>query len=230
MQRLRKLVPVLILLVGLGLVLAFDLDDWLSIDALREHRAVLLEFTTSRPVLSAAVFCGVYALATAVSAPGGALLTLTGGFLFGAVAGTVFSVTGATIGATLVFLAARTAFADLLRARAGSTIERMREGFSRNALSYLLFLRLIPVFPFFVVNLVPAFLGVKLRTYVIATFIGIIPGGFVYALIGSGLGEIFDRNEPFTVASVLDGTIIAGLVGLAIMALLPVLHQKLRRK
>ena len=230
MHRLRKLVPVVILLAGLGLVLAFDLDAWLSIEALREHRADLLAFTSGRPVLSAAVFCGVYALATAVSAPGGALLTLTGGFLFGAVAGTVLSVTGATTGATLVFLAARTAFSDLLRARAGSTIERMREGFARNALSYLLFLRLVPVFPFFIVNLVPAFLGVPLRTYVLATFIGIIPGGFVYALIGSGLGGIFDRDEPFSIASVLDGTIIAGLVGLGIMALLPVLYQRLRGK
>lgn len=229
MQRLRKLAPALVLVVGLALVLLLDLHTYFSIDALREHRAVLLDFTSSRPVVAVGGYCLIYAAAVAVSAPGGALLTLAGGFLFGAVLGTICTVTSATVGATLVFLAARTAFSDLLRARAGSTIERMREGFARNALSYLLFLRLIPAFPFFIVNLVPAFLNVPLRIYVLGTFIGIIPGTFVYSLIGSGLGEVFDRNEPFSIANVLDGEIVLGLVGLGIMALLPILYRRWKR-
>ena len=138
--------------------------------------------------------------------------------------------TGATIGATLLFLAARSAFADLLRARAGSAIERMRAGFQENALNYMLFLRLIPAFPFFLVNLVPAFLGVRLSIYVIGTFIGIIPGAFVFALVGSGLGEVFERGGELSLESVLSTEIILGLAGLAILALLPILYRRLRRR
>jgi len=229
LQKLKKFAPLLVLILGLAAFFVLGLDKYVSEAALREHRADLGDFVARNFVLSILLYCLVYSVSTALSLPGGALLTLTGGFLFGSVVGTTVSVIGATIGASLLFLAARTAFGDMLRTRAGSAIDRMRAGFQENALSYLLFLRLIPAFPFFLVNLVPAFLNVRFSTYVIGTFIGIIPGTAVFALVGSGLGEIFDRGEAFSLSSVFTIEIMLGLSGLAVLALLPVLYKKMRR-
>jgi uncharacterized membrane protein YdjX (TVP38/TMEM64 family) len=225
---LRRFAPLVILVAGLGVVFATGLDEYFSVAALREHRETLTVFVDERFVLSALMFCAVYAASTALSVPGGALLTVSGGFLFGAVAGTALTVIGATLGATLLFLAARTAFSDVLRGRAGSAVERMRDGFQKNALSYLLFLRLVPVFPFFVVNLVPAFLGVRLTVYVIGTFLGIIPGSLVFTLVGSGLDEIFARGEELSLSSVLSVEMILGFTGLGLLALVPVVYRRLR--
>ncbi len=229
MRGYKRWLPALVLVAGLAAALALGLDEYLSLDALREHRAALTRLVEESYLATALGFCAVYAAATAFSVPGGAFLTLTGGFLFGAVAGAAFSVAGATTGAVLVFLAARTAFAGLLRARAGSAVERMRQGFQENALSYMLFLRLIPAFPFFLVNLAPAFLGVRLGVFALGTFVGIIPGSFVYALVGAGLGEIFDAGGAFSIASVLSLEIALGLAGLGVLALLPIAWKRLRR-
>lgn len=229
MRGYGRWLPALVLVAGLAAALALGLDEYLSLDTLREHRAALTRLVEESYPAAALGFCAVYAAATALSVPGGTFLTLTGGFLFGAVAGAAFSVTGATAGAVLVFLAARTAFAGLLRARAGSAVERMRRGFQENALSYMLFLRLIPVFPFFLVNLAPAFLGVRLAVFALGTFVGIIPGAFVYALVGAGLGEIFDAGGEFSIASVLSLEIALGLAGLGVLALLPIAWKRLRR-
>lgn len=225
---LKRFAPLIILVAGLGLVFATGLDAYFSLGALREHRDSLVAFVGDRYFLAVLLFCGVYAASTALSVPGGALLTVSGGFLFGAAAGVIFSVIGATIGATLLFLAARTAFSDVLRGRAGSAIDRMREGFQKNALSYLLFLRLVPVFPFFLVNLVPAFLNVRLPVFVIGTFIGIIPGSLVFTLVGSGLDEIFARGEELSLSSVLSIEMILGFTGLGLLSLVPVVYKRLR--
>ena len=157
-------------------------------------------------------------------------MTITGGFLFGQWLGTTYVIFAATIGATILFLAARTALGDVLHAKAGPFLQKMEAGFQENALSYLLVLRLIPAFPFFIVNLVPAFLGVSLRVYVIATFVGIIPGTFVYATVGAGLGSIFDAGGEFSAGSILTPEIITALIGLAILALLPVAYKKVKAK
>jgi uncharacterized membrane protein YdjX (TVP38/TMEM64 family) len=141
-------------------------------------------------------------------------------------------VVGATVGATIVFLIARTALGDALRARAGPRVRRMEEGFRSDALSYLLVLRLIPIFPFWLVNIVPAFLGVALRTYVLGTFIGIIPGSFVYASVGNGLGAVFEAGGTPDLGIVFQPAILLPIVGLAVLALLPVGYRryKARRK
>jgi uncharacterized membrane protein YdjX (TVP38/TMEM64 family) len=225
---LRKLAPLIILLVGLGVVFATGAHEYFSVAALRDHRDTLTAFVDERYFLSAILFCVIYAVSTALSVPGGALLTVSGGFLFGAVFGVIYSVLGATIGATLLFLAARTAFGDILRARAGSGIDRMREGFQKNALSYLLFLRLVPVFPFFLVNLVPAFLNVRLPVYVIGTFIGIIPGSLVFTLVGSGVDEIFARGEDLSLSSVFSVEMMLGFTGLGLLSLVPVIYKRMR--
>jgi uncharacterized membrane protein YdjX (TVP38/TMEM64 family) len=225
---LRRLLPLLVVLAA-GLA-ALSLQDQFSIEVLREHRATLNAFVTEQAVLAAAAFIALYAATTLLSLPVGAVLTIAGGFLFGVTLGTLYVVIGATAGATAIFLVARGALGDLFRAKAGPFIQRMEAGFRENAFSYMLVLRLIPLFPFFIVNLVPAFLGVSLRSYVLGTLIGIVPGTLVFNLAGAGLGSIFDRGGVFTVESVLSPQIVAGLVGLSLLSLLPVAYKRLKTR
>jgi uncharacterized membrane protein YdjX (TVP38/TMEM64 family) len=227
---MRRLLPAAGLLAALALAFGFGLQDHLSIEALRAHRSLLTDFVASHAVAAALIFMATYALSTALSLPGGLALTLAGGFLFGIVPGTVYVVIAATLGATVVFLVARGALGGLFRAKAGPFVQRMEAGFRENAFSYLLVLRLIPLFPFVVVNLVPAFLGVPLVTYVAGTFIGIIPGTLVFILAGAGLGSIFDRGGAFTVDSVLTPEIVAGLIGLSLLSLLPVVYKRVKAR
>ena len=226
----KKIVPLLVLVAGLIAFFAFDLDQYLTFEALRENRAWLLDHVENSAVLAALVFIGIYITVVAFSLPGGAVMTITGGFLFGQVLGTLYVVFAATIGATILFLAAKTALGDYLRAKAGPFLRKMEEGFRENAMNYLLVLRLIPLFPFFIVNLVPAFLGVSLRVFVIATFIGIIPGSFVFIAVGTGLGSIFDSGEEFTASGILTPEILTALIGLAILAIVPIVYKRIKAR
>lgn len=224
----QRLLPLGVLVAGLAAFFLFDLDDYLTFESLRDNRAWLLREVAESAVLASVVFVAIYIAVVAFSLPGGAIMTIAGGFLFGQWLGTLYVIVAATVGATILFLAARTALGDVLRARAGPFLKKMEAGFQENAMSYLLVLRLIPLFPFFIVNLVPAFLGVSLRTYVVATFVGIIPGSFVYATVGAGLGSLFDTGGEFSAKSILTPQIITALIGLAILALLPVAYKKLK--
>ena len=167
-----------------------------------------------------------YAAMVAFSLPGGALATIVGGFLFGVVAATVYAVIGATVGATVLFLAARTALGGALRARAGPALKRMEEGFRKNALNYLLVLRLVPIFPFWLVNIAPAIFKVPLRTYAITTLLGIIPGTAVYCSVGAGLGGVFERNEAPDAGLIFEPQILLPLLALAILSLVPMLYGR----
>ena len=163
--------------------------------------------------------------------PGGLVLTVTAGFLFGTLGGGLTAVVGATLGAVAVFLIARTALGEPLRARAGPWLGRMEAGFRENALSYLLVLRLVPIFPFWLVNLVPAFLGVPLATYALGTFLGIMPATFVFASVGSGLGAVFDRGEEPDLGLVFEPRVLLPLLGLAVLALpYPPLYKRWRQR
>ncbi|MCH7942092.1 MAG: TVP38/TMEM64 family protein [Proteobacteria bacterium] len=223
-----RLWPIAALLLALILLFLFGPDNETLFEALRTHRVKLLALVADHAVFAELVFAVIYAAAIALSIPGGAMMTLIGGFLFGPLRTTLYVVVAATLGATVLFLIARGAVGDRLRTRAGPWMAKMEDGFKENAMSYLLVLRLVPLFPFFVVNLVPAFLGVPLRTYVIATFFGIMPGTFVFALAGSGLGSALEASGDFSVSAVLTPDIIAALVGLAALALVPVLYKKFR--
>lgn len=225
-----RFAPLALIVAAFAAFFAFGLDQYLSFDALRENRQWLVDTVAANHLLSAAVFILLYAVAVAVSLPGASLFTLAGGFLFGAVLGTVYVVLAATLGAVGIFLAARTAFSDILRAKAGPWLAKLQDGFHENELSYLLFLRLVPAFPFFIVNIVPAFLGVSLRTYTVATLVGIIPGTAVYAVFGAGLGEILASDAELSLAGVLSPELVIGMVGLAVLALVPVLVRRFRRK
>ena len=164
----------------------------------------------------------------ALSVPGAAVLTVAGGFLFGALEGTVLVVIGATVGATLLYLAAKTALGDALRARAGGLVHKLEAGFRENALSYLLVLRLVPLFPFWLVNLAAAVLGVPPATYVLGTFVGIIPGSYVYASVGAGLGSVFDQGGEPSLKGALTPQVLVALVGLALLSLVPVAYKRLK--
>jgi len=224
----KRILPLLVLVAGLAAFFAFDLDRYLSFSALGEHRVALLDWVSANSLLGPVIYILAYIIVVAFSLPGGAVMTISGGFLFGAVMGGIYAVTGASLGATALFLIAKTSLGDYLLAKAGPAIRKMQAGFEENALSYMFVLRLIPLFPFFLVNLAPAFLGVPLRVYLIATFFGIMPGSFVYALVGAGLGSVFDRGEAFTLAGVMTPQMIAALAGLALLALVPVVYKKLK--
>jgi len=227
---LRRFLPLIVLALGLAVFFALDLDRHVSFQAFKERRAELLEFVRASPVTGILLFAALYVAVVAFSLPGGAVMTIAGGFLFGPVLATSVVVISATIGASIVFIAAKTALGDALRARAGPFLARMEAGFGENALSYLLVLRLVPLFPFFIVNIVPAFLGVTLRTFFFGTLIGIVPGTFVYATVGAGLGSVFDAGDEFTAKGVLTTEIIIALVGLALLALLPVAYKRLKTR
>lgn len=224
---LTRVLPLALLLAG-GAVLwfVFDVGDYLTFETLRDHRDWLQQRVRENAVTAALGFIVVYMLVIAFSIPVGIVLTVLGGFLFGTVLGTLYAVLGATIGAVAIFLAARTAFHDLLRERAGSAVRRMEAGFQENALSYMFVLRLIPLFPFWLVNLAPAFLGVSLRTYFIGTFFGIIPGGLVFAWVGNGLDEIFARGETPDAGIIFEPEILGPIMALVALALLPVVYKK----
>ena len=225
----RRAPKALIALIFLGALLAFFLLDggrYLTLDALQQNRAALLDFTRQHYWRALLIGIGIYTAATAFSIPGGVLLSLTMGFLFGRWVGTGVIVISATAGAALVFLAARYLFADAMRAKLGGRLREMSEGFARDGFNYLLFLRLVPLFPFWLVNLAPAFTGIRLSTYAAATAIGVIPGSFVFANLGQSLGRIEST------AQLVSAETLGALALLGLLALVPVLikHFKIRKQ
>jgi uncharacterized membrane protein YdjX (TVP38/TMEM64 family) len=221
-----RLLPLALLVLALAAAYALDVGSYLTIEALRANRGRLLAWVDRHDVLAPAVYVAVYAVAIVVVPPSGAAMTVAGGFIFGVVAATGFVVIGATAGATVLFLVAKTSLGDWLRARAGPGLRKMEAGFRENELSYMLVLRLIPLFPFWLVNLAPAFLGVRLSTFVVGTFFGIVPGTAVFALCGAGLGTLLDAGGDISLEGVLTPEIVLGLVGLAALVLLPVGYKK----
>lgn len=227
---LRRLLPLAVLAAGFAAFFALGLHRTLTLSELAARRADLAAFVDAQGGLAALAYVGVYALVIAFSVPGGTVLTLAGGFLFGTAWGTAYAVAGATLGAVAVFLAARSALGGALRRKATPWIGRLEAGFRANAFSYMLFLRLVPLFPFWLVNLVPAFLGVPLRVYALATLIGIVPGALVYASVGNGLGAVLDAGGTPDLGLIFSADVLPPLLGLAALALLPVAVKAWRRR
>lgn len=225
-----RLWPLVAIAAGLAAFFALGLDRFLTFEALSHHRGELIAWRDGNYGLTAICFVAGYAAMVALSVPGAVWLTLAGGFLFGPATGTLLVVVGASLGAVAVFLAARLAFGDYLRARAGPAIRRMEKGFREDAFSYLLVLRLIPLFPFWLVNLVPAFLGVPLRTYILATVIGIVPGSFVYCGVGNGLGELVEAGRAPDLGIIFEPAVLLPILGLAALSLLPVAYKQYKRR
>lgn len=211
--------------IALGVVAALvalrlsPAGHWLSLESLARNREALLAFVAAQGALAAAAFVAAYVAVVALSLPGAAVMTLTGGFLFGPWLGTALTAVGATTGATIVFLAAERIFgADALE-RIGPRAQRLAEAIRKEAATYLLVLRLVPLFPFFLVNLVPAFCGVRPLVFVLTTFFGILPGTLVYSLAGAGLGSALEAGGGFEIGRVLTPEIVAALCGLAALSL-----------
>jgi uncharacterized membrane protein YdjX (TVP38/TMEM64 family) len=226
MSAARRWLPLALLLAALLAVYASGLHRHLSLATLQTQRDTLQAFVAAHPLTAPLAYVLVYAAAVALSLPGALFLTLAGGFLFGSWLGGLLAVMGATAGAVLIFLIARTALGSSLRRRAGPWLQRMEAGFQADAFHYLLVLRLIPLFPFWLVNLVPALLGVPVRTFALATFLGIIPATLIYASVGNGLGAILDRGQEPDLGLVLEPQVLLPLLGLAGLALLPVVYRR----
>jgi uncharacterized membrane protein YdjX (TVP38/TMEM64 family) len=243
---LRRIVPLVIVVAASALVLAMGWQRQLSFGAFVRHYEALRAFVGAHEVSALAAYVALYIAAAALSIPVGVYLTLAGGILFGAILGGTASVVGATIGAICIFLIAKSAIGDYLLRRAGPLAQKLARGFRADAFSYLLFLRLVPIFPFWIVNLVPALAGVKLRTFAAATAIGIIPATFVFAFVGAGLDSVIvaqqaayqsclaaarpDCRLAFHIDTALTPELLVALAGLGVLALVPVLVRRLRAR
>ena len=225
---MSRMLPAAVLVTGLVLFFALGLDRYFDFEMLQEHRNWLMGKVEELGLLAIGLYTLFYMALTAFSIPFGGIMTIAAGFFFGTVVAASCAVIGGTLGAIIVFLAARTAIGELLRAKAGSALKRMEAGFRENAFNYLLMLRLIPIFPFWLINLVPAFLGVPLRTYAVATFVGVIPGALVYASLGNGLGAVLDAGERPNFEILLKPAVLFPLLALAVLALLPVVYKKIK--
>ncbi|MBP6013933.1 MAG: TVP38/TMEM64 family protein [Alphaproteobacteria bacterium] len=230
---LTRLLPLLVLGAGLVAFFALGLNKYLTLDLLKENREVLKTWVHDHKTQAVLMFILAYIVVAAFSLPLGALLSIAGGFFFGSVFGATWIVIGATIGATILFLVAKTALGEPLRQRFAGQIKGMEEGFKANAFSYLMLLRIVPLFPFWLVNLAPAFLGVSTVTFIVTTFIGIIPGSFVFASIGNGLNALFEAGETPDLS--LTGLLsrpdfYIPIVGLAVLSLIPIVYRALAAK
>ena len=210
--------------LAVGTFFYFDLTQYLSLEALKANRDNLLAYTEAHYQTAAALFILLYCLQTAFSLPGAAIFTVAGGFLFGSFVGTLYVNIAATSGATLAFLAARYLLRDWVEGKFGDRLGPIQEGFARNAFSYLITLRLIPVFPFFLVNLVSGLTRIRLGAYVLATSVGIIPGSFVYANAGRQLGTINSLGE------IASPRVLGAFALLGLLALVPILYRKFAGK
>tara|TARA_B100000686_G_scaffold2858_1_gene3058 strand:- start:209 stop:967 length:759 start_codon:yes stop_codon:yes gene_type:complete len=224
----RRFWPIAIVVAGFVAYFALGLDRFVTLDALREHRSELIDFVAANAVVASLLFVCVYAGATALSLPGGLVLSLTGGFLFGTWLGGVLAAIGATIGASIIFLIAKTSLGDAMMERAGPMIKKMEAGFQRDAVSYMLILRLVPLFPFWLVNIVPAFLSVSFRTYFVTTAVGILPAAFIYTGVGNGLGHLFEIGADPNLGVIFELQFLCPLLGLAVLALIPVGYNRWR--
>lgn len=219
-------------LIGAGAVVFFASGAYryLSLETISANYAALQIYVAENFWQALGLYIAAYIGVTALSLPGATLMSLLGGFLFGNLAGTGAVVLAATIGATLIFLAARSALGDALRARAAGFVKKMEAGFNENAFSYLLLLRLIPIFPFFIVNIAPALTRIKTTTYVAATFIGIIPGAFAFVSAGNGLGAVFARGaDPDLKGLLTQPAILTPIIALSALALLPIVFRALKK-
>ena len=229
-RTLLRLFALLVLVVGFLAFFWLDTDRYLSLQALKENNELLSRWREEYYFTSVLLFVGVYGVLSAFSVPVGAWMTVAGGYVFGTFVGGFFSLFGATLGALAIFFIARFSVADTLRKKCGNIIEKMESGFKENQLSYMLVLRLVPLFPFWLVNIVPAFLNVSTRSYFIGTLLGMIPGALVYASIGNGLSTIVENQIEPDFGIIYSPQVLVPIIGLAILAFIPVVYKKISKR
>jgi uncharacterized membrane protein YdjX (TVP38/TMEM64 family) len=243
---MAKFVPLAVIVVLAIVIMATGWHRELSFEALVRHRAALDAFIDRHLIAALAAFLAVYVAAVALSIPGAVFLTVSAGVLFGWLVGGLVALTGATLGATIIFLIARSALYGYVQRKAGPRLAKLAEGFTADAFNYLLFLRLVPVFPFWLVNLAPALLGVRLRTFVLATALGIVPATFAFAFFGAGLDSLVAAQESayraclaagrsdcrldFDIKAAATPQLLLALTALGILALVPTVVRRLRSR
>ena len=233
MNRIKPYLPLLVLVIVVVAVFASGVTRYLNFEALQTHEAALRTFVSDNLILALITFIAVYAVATAVSLPGALILTLTGGFLFGPWTGGSATVIGATLGAVAVFYAVRTSLGEVLRRRAeasGGKLKAVIDGVEAGAFGYILTLRLVPLAPFWMVNIAAALAHAPLRAYALATFLGIMPATFIYSGIGAGIGDLIARGETPDAGVIFEPRILLPLVGLGLLSLGVTLYQRRRAK
>lgn len=248
-----RILPLLVLAGAVALVFAMGWQDYLRPRVIADSTDALQTFVVEHRYLAVALFMAVYIVVVALSIPGAGILTILGGFLCGWVIAGPAVIVAATIGATVIFLVAKTSIGDVLRARAGPFLDRFAKGFEEDAFNYLLFLRLVPIFPFWLVNIAPAFLGVRVRTFFVTTLVGIIPGTLAYSYVGGSLDSVFTSaqadpgfqsclaeemsgaraagscNLPVDFGDLITPQILIAIVALGVLALIPVVIRRVRR-
>jgi len=242
----RRWLPLIVIVALMALAFAMGWQRYLTFKTIGTNYQALQDFIAANLAVALLIYILIYATVVALSLPGGLVMTVTGGLLFGWLAGGLATLVGATAGATLIFLIAKSSLGEALAAKAGPWLGRLRDGFKENALSYLLFLRLVPIFPFWLVNLAPAVLGVPLGTYVIGTAIGIIPGTFAFSVAGSGLGSVVEAQNqiyadclakggpdpvascPYTIdtSALVTPQLLVAFALLGVVALIPVVYKR----
>ncbi len=227
----RRIAPLAAIAVALIVFFASGAHRYFTLDTLRDNRQALQDWVAGAPLLAMGVFVLAYAGAVAISFPGASILTVFGGFLFGLWPGVALVVIAATLGATGIFLAAKTALGDILSQRASGFVKRMEQGFHEDELNYMFLLRLVPVFPFWAINIAAGVIGVSTRNFLIGTFFGIIPGSFVYTSIGNAAGAAFDAGQDVSLGGILvKPETLLPIIGLALLALLPVVLKRLNKR
>jgi uncharacterized membrane protein YdjX (TVP38/TMEM64 family) len=242
--KFRRLLPLAAIAAIAATIIALGWQRELSLENLIRHRATIDAFTAAHGLAAIAAFIALYIAVVALSIPGAVFLTIAGGILFGTIITGLAVIVGATAGATIIFLITKSALGEFLVRRAGAVVGKIADGFRADAFSYLLFLRLVPIFPFWLVNLVPAICGVRLPTFVTATALGIIPGTFAFAFFGAGLDSAIAAQEAAYKACLAAGNadchlafdlkaaatpqLITALAALGIVALVPIVIKRVR--
>ncbi len=224
-----RTLPLVALIGAIGIAFVLDVDSYLRFETLRSHRNDLATWVENAGLLAPFTYLAVYVAVVLLSLPGPIFVTLAGGFLFGAFPGAVLSLSGATIGATIVFLVVRTAAGNFLQRRGGKFVQKMAAGFHKNSFSYLLTIRLVPLFPFGIVNLAAGILGVRLKIFLVATLLGSFPAAMILSLAGAGLDDLLQSEDGFSLKIIMTPRVVAALIGLVCLALAPVVY-KLTRK
>lgn len=223
-MNLKKIMLLLIGLTAVGLFFYLDLDRFLTLESLKDKRQLLQRYYAEHALLVVAAFMAIYIIQTGLALPGATILSLAAGAVFGPWLGTLYAVTAASIGATVAFLMTRYLLRDAVINRFGDKLETINTELEHRGLNYLLFLRLIPAFPFFLINLAAGLTRLPLRTFVLGTFLGIIPGGFVYVNAGAGLASITSRSD------IASPRVLVSFALLGLFALLPALYAKFNLK
>jgi len=218
----KKILILLLLAISIGLFFWFDLGSYLTLASLKENRDRLATLYRDHRIATVAVFLLIYVMQTTLALPGAAILSLAAGAVFGALMGTVYANIGATVGATLSFLVARYLFHDTIQGKFGSRLDKINRELADAGFNYLLFLRLVPVFPFFLINLAAGLTKIPLRTFFFGTMLGIIPGGFVYCNAGASLASITSVGE------IVSFRVLGSFALLGLFALVPVIYGKVR--